>query len=504
MEKKKKRTEKRKLTELLNPYNLEKEIDSYGYKFSMGKYATMIFISLIATIALGSVFSLQWEYILFLTVSFLLFLPGMILNGYKNMYEHRKFLDVADYMEQVLYSFKADQKILTALRDTETLFDGRMKKVIQESATYIENGHSKNDLYREAFEKIENEYPDKHLRMVHDYMQTVERNGGDSDASVDMLLHIKNIWADNVLLLQEEKKQKRGLVLAALILTIGFAAMFHAIYRGMPQQFNIVNLTPMQIVTTVYLFCNLVIYRKANRAIAKSWTERDSEKEEKKILRYYDAILHFDGKKEQKKSLLYSLPFWGIALLCFAFGKTIFAAGFVAFSIFMLNQHRIGYRIAYDKVVEEINAAFPQWLMQMALLLQSNNVRRSIEESISGSPRILKTELEMLVNSLKETPNSERPYLEFLKRFHLSAVQSAMKMLYSISTLGSGEVQTQVKALVERNSKLLDQSEKKRNEKNLAGITSLFYLPQLTVSLQLLAGMFLMLLTFFTGLTSYF
>ena len=131
-------------------------------------------------------------------------------------------------------------------------------------------------------------------------------------------------------------------------------------------------------------------------------------------------------------------------MLCFVFGRNIPAAGFLAFAAFLFNQHRIGYRIAYDKVVEEINAAFPQWLMQMALLLQSNNVRRSIESSISGAPKILKPELETLVNDLKGMPNSERPYLAFLKRFHLSPVQSAMKMLYSISSLGSGEVATQV------------------------------------------------------------
>ena len=49
---------------------------------------------------------------------------------------------------------------------------------------------------------------------------------------------------------------------------------------------------------------------------------------------------------------------------------------------------------------------------------------------------------------------------------------------------------------MERNSKLMDKSEKLSNEKSLAGINGIFYLPQITVSLQTMVHMVVFMLMF--------
>lgn len=167
----------------------------------------------------------------------------------------------------------------------------------------------------------------------------------------------------------------------------------------------------------------------------------------------------------------------------------------------MLNQHKIGYRTAYDIIVKEINQTFPGWLMNMALLLQANNVQVAISKTIPYAPAVLKTDLQKMVEGLKKDPDAIEPYLEFLDMFKLSSVQSAMKMLYAISESGTGDAQSQITVLVQRNSKLMDKAEKLLNEKSLAGMNGIFYLPQVTVSFQTIVNMVVFMLVFLGQMT---
>ena len=162
----------------------------------------------------------------------------------------------------------------------------------------------------------------------------------------------------------------------------------------------------------------------------------------------------------------------------------------------MLNQHKLGYRTAYDVIVREINQEFPGWLMNMALLLQANNVQVSISKTIPYAPAVLRPDLQKMVEGLKKEPDSIEPYMEFLSIFKLSSIQSAMKMLYAISESGTGDAQSQITVLVQRNSKLMDKAEKLLNEKSLTGINGIFYLPQVTVSLQTIVNMVVFMLVF--------
>ena len=188
--------------------------------------------------------------------------------------------------------------------------------------------------------------------------------------------------------------------------------------------------------------------------------------------------------------------FFAAGIVIWIMGHSIGALGAVGIGAILMNQHKMGYRLAYDKVVKEINRVFPAWLMEMALLMQGNNVQVSIEKTIEHAPAILKEELQNLSDNLKRKPDAIDPYLNFLKMFQLSSVQSSMKMLYAISESGSGDAQSQIQILVQRNSKMLDKSEKLSNEKSLAGISSIFYLPQITVSFQTMINMVVFMMVF--------
>lgn len=445
---------------LLNPKYLQKQIDGYGYYFSWGNYVISLLISFGGIFVCGRLFSLSWYMVMILAVAWIIMLPGMLLNGYKNMYEHKKFLEASDYMEQILYSFQQEGKILSALRDTESLFpEGRMRTTISETIAYIEQGTYEHDLYQEAFQKIEEQYPGRRMIAIHSFLRVIEKNGGDYRNGIRLLLADKALWVENVLLLQEEKKRGRTRVIVALLITILLAAVFHGVYRTMPEQYSIINNSVTQIATTCYFLLNMLIFRKANQELAKSWLEREIEDDEKKVREYWKIVT-------QKKS-----------------------------------PYRLSYRICYNWLVKEINLRFPQWLMELALLLQGNNVQVAISKTVTEAPTVLRPELEKMIEKLKEQPESMEPYMEFLNMFQLSYVQSAMKMLYAISESGNGDSQEQIQVMVQRNEKLLDQAEKILNERKLAGITTAGYLPQITISFEMMINMAVFMMVFLTKMS---
>lgn len=491
---------KLKVRELFNPKNLQREIDNYGYSFSIEKYIVFIVAATVLAVGFSFMYSLRWPYCLAILVVLLAVMPGIILDGYKNMYEHKRFLDVSDYMEQILYSFKANHKILSALEDTQTFFKGKMKASIQSAIAYIRTGKANENLYQEAFEKIEKEYPTRNLKGIHNYLQAVETNGGEDGESIRLLLEEKNIWANYILVNQEEKKAERTKVFVSILLTILLSVLFHSIYRNMPEQYNIIPNIAVQISTTILLILDILIFRKANGEISKSWIDRDKSIEEVKLVQYYQNILAYEEKKERKKSLIWAAPLFIATVPLLVVGKTYWVIGSTVIGIIMLNQHKLGYRVMYEQVVKEINMTFPKWLMQLALLLQVNNVYVSLEKSKEDAPAILKLELEKMLDDLKEKPNAQWPYENFLQIFNLSTVQSTMKTLYAISSMGNGEVQTQIIALVERNNKLLEKAEEMQNVKSLAGLTGIFYLPQITVIGQLLVTLSVFMISFLNGM----
>ena len=284
-------------------------------------------------------------------------------------------------------------------------------------------------------------------------------------------------------------------VIFSLIVTILLAVIFHCVYRSMPSRYTIVYHPVTQITTTLYLILNLVILRKANRQISQSWI-KPVDAQEDKMSEYFQMVSEFDKKKEAKTSLVLGAIVLFTAVFVGMLGHLFGALLLAALAIFFINQHKIGYRLAYDRVVREINRVFPAWLMEMALLLQGNNVQVSIEKTIETAPAVLKTDLQRLSDSLKRTPDALEPYLEFLGMFRLSSVLSSMKMLYAISESGSGDAQSQIRILLQRNSKMMDKSEKLTNEKSLAGMNGIFYLPQVTVSFQTMVNMVVFMLVF--------
>lgn len=102
---------------------------------------------------------------------------------------------------------------------------------------------------------------------------------------------------------------------------------------------------------------------------------------------WYETVMHYDPDRERKKSILFSAPFFTAAAAGMILEKTLPAVVCLGLAVFLLFQHRIGYKLAKDTVRRELYVRFPQWLMDLALLMQSNNVYVSLRKSRENARR---------------------------------------------------------------------------------------------------------------------
>ena len=93
------------------------------------------------------------------------------------------------------------------------------------------------------------------------------------------------------------------------------------------------------------------------------------------------------------------------------------------------------------------------------------------------------------------------PYHRFLKEYRKPDVQSAMKMLFALSSGNAGDVTKQVEELIDRNNAMMDNSEKLEQEDKIAGMKVYILLPSLLASLKLMVDMALLLVVFLQNLT---
>ena len=92
---------------------------------------------------------------------------------------------------------------------------------------------------------------------------------------------------------------------------------------------------------------------------------------------------------------------------------------------------------------------FPEWLMDLSLLLQNNNVYVSLQKSYENAKELLKPEIELLLFRIESNPEDVRSYTAFFEKFEVHEINSCMQMLYALSETGNGDAETQMKRMIE-------------------------------------------------------
>ena len=104
----------------------------------------------------------------------------------------------------------------------------------------------------------------------------------------------------------------------------------------------------------------------------------------------------------------------------------------------------------------------------------------------------------MLLHNIDEDPESILPYQNFLSEFDLPEIQSASKMLYSLTNCGKDDSEAQINTLIHRNNVLMDKAEWIQNENDVAGIGALTFVPMVLATLKMIMDLGLIFGSFFT------
>ena len=415
---------------LLNPGNLAKEVYTYGYHFSWKTHLFVIGACIAGMGVIGLLFQLKWKLLVIVLIAMFLALPAFILDTYKKMYEQKRFADAATYMEQMLYAFQKSGKVLSALRETKETFEpGHMQDVIEEAIGHLEAGcsYSEKGVLRESLDIVEKEYECRKIRTLHELLISAEEYGGEADDSISLLLNDVELWKRRGYLLQGEKKKAHTNNVVSIVVATALCA------------------------GTLY------------------------------VLNALPGILNMEAPYNVLTTGLVQVTSFGLLLwMIYVYAKSEKA---------MSQQHRFGRNIARRVVSEELYAAFPEWLMQMALLMQHSNVQVSIAKSLDGAPKILVPEINALLQRLKEQPKALSSYTDFCKNFDIPETTSCMKMLYAISESGTGDAKVQIQNLLVQVQEMRNRAAERRNKSSAFQVKMLYSYPVFGASIKLLGDL---------------
>jgi hypothetical protein len=142
------------------------------------------------------------------------------------------------------------------------------------------------------------------------------------------------------------------------------------------------------------------------------------------------------------------------------------------------------------RIIKEINKAFPIWIRNLVLLLQTNNVGRSIQKSLVTCSPVIKPHVEKLLAEIDENPNSDAPFENFCRQYDLPEIRTTMSFLYYLSNFGSDEMLGQLDYIIKQNTYLTISEEKLRNSDSLSMMSMLILAPMLLSMMKLMLDMY--------------
>ncbi|RDY32131.1 hypothetical protein CG710_006535 [Lachnotalea glycerini] len=477
---------------------LPQELAKYGYEYTPKKAIAAYGIIVLFAAIFGLLYKLEIPYIAAIGIIGVVFFPMVLIQTMKGKYHTTMFSMANNYMEQFLYSFKRNRTILNALLETATIFDeGAFHEVLIKAIRHIRYVTDSEDPEREALNMIGDFFHSDRIDSIHSFAIGTQRRGGDAGGSIALLSKNRAMWAERVINLQKEFRIVKRNIMVALMATL-LICIFPLYLLG--GDLDISSIPLCQISAVVLIGICMLIYVKADKKLCRSWIEKESDSTG--IGKKYLQVKNFDEAKEAKKSkkmaVIPALLFIGT----FVYFKDIeILVGGIVIVLFFFNQHKIGHNLAKKKVEREIEKQFPNWLMVVALLLQTDNVQMAIRKSIDSAPEVLVHALTKLIEELEDDPNSIHPYHRFLKEYRNPDVQSGMRMLYALSSGNSGKVTKQVEELIERNNTMMDKAKKLEQEDKIAGMKIYILLPSLAASFKLIVDMALLLVVFLKNLT---
>lgn len=410
--------------------------------------------------------------------------------------EEARFEDVCIYLDTLLYSFLREGKIIRAFEDVyRSLPAGEMKEVVCQALEQMEMVNDETQIYKDAMKIVEKHYFCRRVQNVHDFLLHVEYFGGEVLQPIELLIEDKNRWQVRVRdAIRERKHMLSEIVMSIVASLIICGSILYLPVGNMNIGINIWS----QLAAVAVIVFNEFIFLRAQKYLAVDWLIIDDMEEEKDVEKKMKEYRLYDEQKGRKQSLFLALIPIGLFVFYLWKQKKVVAAIWLAVGLMMSFQHRLGHFLAGKHLTQSIQSAFPKWLMDLILLLQSENVHVALVKSEEHVPIVLKSEVENLVANLEMNPESVEPYHNFLREFAMPEVYTAMSMLFSLSNGSCGNAQRQISELIARNLEMMDSADHEKIKNKSSGMYLLFLAPVFVGAMKLLVDMAVFLFGFLT------
>lgn len=484
-----------------NPFALQKEIEGWGFHYSLKMCLLQIAVVLIGIAVIGRLYMLSDVRMVILAIAAIAAFPVIVRSQYRFLAGNRDFREAVQYMEQMVLFFKQSPKILSSMKNTMITAEGALKERIQEAIFIIENDVSGDDVFEKAFEKMESAYPCARMRSMHKFMIQVEMgNSLHYQQGADSMYFDIQSWVERVYRYQKELSNIKNKLSIVLLLSIGIAAFFSRLLlkaeESLPSQYgmHLVDSLIYQNAALIYLLLFILLFVLLTSKITGSWLVNDIKEDgQEEMLKRMEYVEDGNLKKRMRKSALMSLC--GVII---AGGSMVlhFRAGIVAglvLAILILIWPGVLLRKRKKMVERTLMKDFPIWMREVSIHLYDMVPMRAIAMTMDTASMVMKNFLTRFLEQTERDPASLEPYLNIFRIYRAEELTASFKTLFTIRNLSADDAQRQITELVRRNQKQLEQGERLRNEDYLAGVTFLSIFPMLLMSLYLMTNLLLIL-----------
>ena len=454
---------------VFRPNQLKTAYEKYGFVYVTQNifFSYMFVIGLV--IALGMLYSLSTAYIVILVIEALLFIPIYMSAIPKSKYQLVKLSETTSYIDQMIQSMNDCRMIYPALSQVSQVLDdnSQIKQVVDKALRHIQDAEFQAKDIRnaavEALSIIEKAYPCEQIKRLHDFCVRAEEIGTDCTKELHLIGGYAQKWETRQTVYFKELSTTRSQAIGEYIFLL-FINVF--ILRVLPEHLTIIHEPIVQFVSTVLISGAFVYALYMQNKLCASLLSSKTHMTEKQVEGAKEYIKNFRKSKTRKSAVRYGVFLMAIMLVtAFITENVVIGALGIIVGVVFLNMHNIVLNVTKKQIQGEVEEAFPQWLFDMCLLTQKDNISVAISESIETAPPILKKELMEMEEILIYEPKSKKAFLGFLQEYEMPGVKKTMEILYSLH-IGYAIGQTeQMQKLINRNMKLLDEQEEVMNKR---------------------------------------
>lgn len=423
-----------------------------------------------------------------------LFIPLLLFYHYYQKRENIRFNQVDIYIHQMSYSFKRNPKIITALKDTYQIAEGRLKEVLLNAIAVMES-ETEDRVYEEALKIIEQQYPCDRVYTLHRFLVSIEERGGEYEQPLSILLADFDRWVRRIYRYQDDMKHIKinsaiGIILSGIIASMSiFISDMLELTPG--QGFDITGERIYQMETFAYLLINVVYFVYISVHYSRDWIT--PARDDAAVMRDYNMVFGRENRLLGIARWTFLITGMAAAVAAVVFNAAGFVPCIVIIALVAFFMPKINRSMAMSRIKDDVYMAFSEWLREVSVHLSHAPLQAAIQESYNTCPVVLKPSLARFIYELDENPSDVTPYYSFLKEFRILDISSTVKTLYSITENGKQDTTEVINNLISRKYELVDRHEAHKNSNDISVLRFAEYIPLLVVSVKLGIDMLLVI-----------